>query len=131
MASDEERKSRPLALVTESDPREIARLEVENGFRQLDFVNKTIEEAIRSGKKFVLRPSLVQTLNRIAVERISRLPGGIRPFEMEITNSRHKPPKAADVPQLVEEMCDYVNEKWDRSAWHKTGTDARPARFRI
>jgi Fic family protein len=115
---EEERKSRPLALSVESDPRERAKLEVENGFRQLDYVNRTIEEALRSEKQFKLRPSLIQTLNRIAVERIAQLPGALRPFEMEITNSRHKPPKAADVPALLEELCDYINENREKSAWH-------------
>jgi Fic family protein len=105
-------------LTVESDPRERAKLEVENGFRQLDHVNRTIDEALRATKPFKLRPSLIQTLNRIAVERIAGLPGALRPFEMEITNSRHKPPEAADVPALLEELCDYVNENWDKSAWH-------------
>jgi Fic family protein len=102
----------------EADPRERAKLEVENGFRQLDYVSRTINEALRDERQFKLRPSLIQTLNRIAVERIAKLPGALRPFEMEITNSRHKPPKAADVPTLLEDLCDYVNDNWEKSAWH-------------
>lgn len=32
---------------------------------------------------------------------------------MEIKGSQHVPPDAWQVPQLVEELCDYVNDNWD------------------
>jgi Fic family protein len=37
---------------------------------------------------------------------------------VEISQSRHQPPGAHQVPELVEELCDYVNENWHRAAVH-------------
>jgi Fic family protein len=44
--------------------------------------------------------------------------GNYRPREIEIKGSKHQPPAAHLVPELVEEFCDYVNEHWDRSPIH-------------
>jgi hypothetical protein len=32
---------------------------------------------------------------------------------VEIEGSKHRPPGAHLVPELVEDLCDYVNEHWD------------------
>lgn len=121
MNADEDekrRKSRPKKAALETDPRAVARLEAENGLRQFDFVVKEIDAAISSDKPFVLRPSFIQALNRLAIEGISELPGVYRPGEMEITNSSHVPPAASKVALYVEELCDYVNGNWSKSPWH-------------
>ncbi len=55
------------------DPQAVARIEAENGLRQFDFVLGQIDQALQSGEKFILRPSLIQRLNRIAIEGISEL----------------------------------------------------------
>ena len=115
---DQQRKSKPKRLAIDSDPRRIARREAENGLRQFDLVIETVERALASGERFKLRPSFLQSLNRIAVEDISELPGVFRPGQMTITNSRHQPPTADRIPVLVEELCDYVSENWDRGALH-------------
>ncbi len=78
----------------------------------------TIDESLQKGEEFFLRPSLVSTLNRLAIEGLSELPGTYRPGPMTIVHSSHAPPPAQDVPALVEDMCDYVNTNWGRDAWH-------------
>jgi Fic family protein len=43
----------------------------------------------------------------------TRLPETFDPSTVEIRGSDHIPPDAWEVPQLVEEMCDYINDNWD------------------
>lgn len=43
------------------------------------------------------------------------LAGNFRPSTVEIKGSRHVPPDAWQVPQLVEELCDYVNDNWEKA----------------
>lgn len=57
-------------------------------------------------------------LNRLAVERIIANPGAYRQTPMEIGKSKHQPPRWEDVPELVDEMCEYVARNWHRSAVH-------------
>ena len=119
MAVDpEQRKSQPerSELVTDLD--EIARIEAENGLRQTKFVIDTIDQQLEKNEQFYLRPSLVSKLNRLAIEGLTELPGIYRPGAMSISNSDHIPPAPGEVQEFVEEMCDYVNDNWDRDAWH-------------
>lgn len=119
MAGDpEQRKSRPerRELVTDLD--EVARIEAENGLRQTKLVIDIIDEQLRENTQFFLRPSLVSKLNRLAIEGLSELPGSYRPGPMSITHSDHNPPAPGEVQEFVEQMCDYVNDNWDRDAWH-------------
>lgn len=37
---------------------------------------------------------------------------------MYIEGTDHHPPPAEDVPRLVEDLCDYVNENWSKSPVH-------------
>jgi len=41
--------------------------------------------------------------------------GNFRPAGVEIQGSRHEPVGAHLVPELVEDMCDYVNEHWQQA----------------
>jgi Fic family protein len=41
--------------------------------------------------------------------------GNYRPAGVEIQGSRHEPVGAHLVPELVEGLCDYVNENWEMS----------------
>lgn len=115
---DAERESRPLPVEIATDPQEIARREARNALRQFDAVVKLIDDALRSHKRFKLKPSIALELNRIATEGTNLYSGIYRPHSVEITGSRHTPPDSKDVPHLVEEMCDYVNDNWDKSPVH-------------
>lgn len=112
------RKSRPERETPTRDPDEIADIEAENGLRQTKFVIDTIDEYLQTDDEFILRPSLISTLNRLAIEGLSELPGTYRPGPMTIAHSSHMPPPAQDVQSLVEDMCDYVNGNWNTDGWH-------------
>jgi Fic family protein len=93
------------------DPIEKAKAEARNGLQQYDYGVQTILEAF-DRKSFKLRPSLVLALQREALRGLSAYAGNYRPGGVDIHGSKHAPPKAHLVPELVEEMCDYVNDNW-------------------
>ncbi len=95
------------ALIT--DPDERAAREVENGFRQLRKVEEAVEYYREPERPFRLRPSLILALHREALDGISSFAGNTRPGPVEIQNSKHVPPSAHLVYELIEDMCDYVN----------------------
>lgn len=116
--ADEERHSKALEVELISDPEEKARQEAKNGLRQFDEVIQAIEHWTQSGRKFRLRPSAILSLHRRALEGISAFAGIYRPAGIAIKGSTHNPPGAHLVPELVEELCDYVNESWSKSPIH-------------
>jgi Fic family protein len=118
MSAEEDRHSRALEAELISDPNEKAKAEVRNGLRQFDAVLEAIEFWTHTERKFKLRPSLVLQLHRVALEGISSYAGNFRPAGIKIGGSKHQPVEAYLVPEKVEELCDYVNEHWDKSAMH-------------
>jgi len=113
---DDERHSvaqRP-ALLT--DEIEIAHREAANALRQFDAVLDKIDEVARDGRAFRLRPSLILTLHRFALEGLSDFAGVYRNGPVRINLSRHQPPEPFLVPELVEEMSDWVNDNWEKPA---------------
>ena len=105
------RHSRALEVELIADPAERARQEARNGLRQFDHVIEAIEFWLQPERKpFKLRPSAILTLNRIALEGINALAGVLRPGPVEIVGSKHVPPPPHLVPELVEQMCDYIND---------------------
>lgn len=113
-----DRESLPDRMTVETDKDARARLEAANGVRQTDFVFTTIERNLANNGKFRLRPSLLGELNRLAVEGLTPYAGVPRPHGMSITGSGHTPPAPAKVQELLEELCDYVNDNWDKSPVH-------------
>jgi Fic family protein len=99
-----------------ADPIKFAEAEAANGLRQFDFGREAAQAAIDrlkdSDQHFRLRPSLILSLHRTALEGISGYAGNYRPAGVSIKDSQHTPPGAHLVPELVEDMCDYVNEHW-------------------
>lgn len=101
------------------DPLLRAQREAENGLRQFDLGLALVEDAISKGQPFRLRPSQVLALHRAALQGLSPYAGNWRPAAVQIQGSGHEPVEASRVPELVEEMCDYVNEhREDRTAIH-------------
>lgn len=103
-----------------TDPEEIARREAENAVRQFDAVLDLIDLVAREGRPFKLRPSTILSLHKFALDGLSRYAGTWRPSKVEIEKSRHQPPHESQVPSLIEEMCDWVNENWDVESPLKT-----------
>jgi Fic family protein len=58
---------------------------------------------------------MILALHREALSGISHFAGNFRPGSVQITKSKHTPPPAHLVSELLEELCDYVNDNWERS----------------
>lgn len=110
----ERRDSRALEPELITDPQEKAAAEARNGLRQYDAAIATIQTAIDRGS-FRLRPSLILSLQREALAGISSYAGNYRPGGVAIEGSKHEPVGAHQVAELVEDMCDYVNDHWQSS----------------
>lgn len=113
MTGDERdrRDSRALEPELVADPQAKAVAEARNGLRQYDAAIATIQTALDRGS-FKLRPSLILSLHREALAGISSYAGNYRPGGVAIEGSKHEPVEAHLVPELVEDMCDYVNDHW-------------------
>lgn len=113
-----QRHSRALDAELLADPQAKAEAEARNGLRQFDYGIQIVHQALERGA-FKLRPSLILGLQREALAGISAYAGNYRPAGVEIVGSKHKPADAHLVPELVEELCDYVNDRWsDKTAIH-------------
>jgi Fic family protein len=110
--SDKERHSEAVevSLITDEDER--ARRESQNAVAQFDMVLDLIEEVTRTERPFRLRPSAILGLHRKALEGLSAFAGTTRPGDVQIGKSKHMPPAAHQVQELLEDMCEYVNEHW-------------------
>jgi Fic family protein len=109
--SDRESKLKPRIEFKELSLEERADLESKNALRQFDLLREMIADGVASAS-FKLRPSAIGRLNKCAVEGLVPSPGALRTDEIDILGSSHQPPAWADVPGLLEEMCEYVNENW-------------------
>jgi Fic family protein len=116
--SPEDRHSEALEVELIADPDQKAHQEAKNGLRQFDNAIEQIEYWTQPDHPFKLRPSAIMTLNRVALEGLNRYAGIYRPGRVDIHGSKHTPPASHLVPELVEEMCDYVNSNWVRSPIH-------------
>jgi Fic family protein len=113
-SENEKRDSRALEPELISDPQKRAEAEARNGLRQYDVAIQAIQTALDLHAT-KLRLSLILTLHREALAGISVFAGNFRPTGVEIQGSKHEPPGAHLVPGLVEELCDYVNDNWEKS----------------
>jgi len=95
-----------------------ARREARNGVRQFDRMIELVELATHTDTRFRLRVSTVLELHRYALDGLDLYAGNFRPGDVRIVGSTLQPPKAADVPHAVEELCDYVIENWSKPAIH-------------
>lgn len=114
--SDKERHSEAAEASLIKDEDERARRESENAVAQFDMVLDLIEEVTRTERPFKLRVSAILSLHRKALEGLSAYAGTTRPGDVTIGKSKHEPPPAHRVPELLEEMCDYVNDNWSEAS---------------
>jgi Fic family protein len=93
------------------DEAEKKSLETRNGVIQARFVFHTVTEW-SEGRD--VTPELLLEFQRIAVNQIYRCAGCFRDGPVTIRNSAgdvlYQPPDHEQVPRLVQEMCDYVNQ---------------------
>ncbi len=88
------------------DENEKMALEARNCLLQFDRVGQLIEE---SGAALAVTPGDILDLQCLAIWDIYPCAGTFRNGEIGIRGSLHTPPPSADVPNLVQEMCDYAN----------------------
>lgn len=116
--ADETRHSHALDAQIITDPDELALKESFNVIEQFRAVADMVETYLQPDRPFKLRPSHLLHLHRAALDGITAYAGNWRPAGIEIGASKHQPPDAFEVPERIEELCDYVNENWHRSALH-------------
>lgn len=116
MSEDRHSQADPVELIT--DPDEKARREAENGVRQFKEALEIIRGSVKSETKFKLKQSIILRLHQKALEGIHPLAGTYRNSPVYIGKSNHFPPSHTEIPDLVAEMCDYVNENWHMSGIH-------------
>jgi Fic family protein len=111
--ADDTRHSRALEAEIISDPDLLARQEALNGLKQFDVVLEMVETFLDPQRQpFKFRISHLLHLHRVALMGISQYAGNFRPSDIAIGGSGHKPPGAHQVVEHIEELCDYINEKW-------------------
>lgn len=116
MSEHEDRHSKadPAELIT--DPEEKARREAENGILQFNRAVEIIRAHIgQPGTPFRLMQGTILDLHQKALAGIHALAGTYRNTPVMIGKSSHTPPRSTEVPDLVAEMCQYVNDKWSVS----------------
>lgn len=102
-----------------SDPEEVAAAEALNAIRQFDFGIELLDEWLSGGPRPLIKPSHLLRMNRVLLAGIAKSAGTYRSVPIKITKSSHKPPEPYKVPELVEDMCDYINAHWsDCTAIH-------------
>jgi hypothetical protein len=101
-------------------PEQEARQAAENGFRQFDRLRQLIREGVNRYEKgcFELRISTLMELAKLAVEGTVDAPGHLRRGQIKIEGSKHSPPDSDCVMVWLEDMCEYVNSNFGKSAWH-------------
>jgi Fic family protein len=106
----------PKVLLSEQ---ERAEREARNALLQAKRLDEMVEYYLATPEhKFRLRPSTILELNRLAIEGLDAFAGNWRPGSVEIMGSKHQPPPAHLVPELIEGMCDYINDNWNKRATH-------------
>lgn len=111
-ATDGNRHSEAESADLIADPEERARREAENGLKQFDSVVALVQRYQAEHWRFALRVSTILALHRDALLGTHALAGNFRPSAVKIVGSAHQPPDAWQVPVLIEELCDYVNDSW-------------------
>jgi len=92
-----------------------AKKEAANGLIQAERVRQLILDTL-DGRPFKLRPSIILGLNRCAIEGLDSYAGSFRPGGVTIFKSVHQPPDAHLVPELVDDLCDYINDSWSTNS---------------
>jgi Fic family protein len=110
--SDRQTVSDEPLLIRDPDARAAA--EAENALLQFDRVLDLIDMAVRDGRPFRLRPSTILALHAEAMRGVHRQAGTWRNTPVQIEGSKHQPPPEHLVVVNIEDMCDWVNDNWER-----------------
>lgn len=90
-----------------------------NLLRQYDKLNELVVRWASDNQRFQLTSDIILKLHYFAMESILPDAGHYRENGVVVSASRHRPPPAQEVPELVESMCEYVRANWsEKSALH-------------
>ena len=112
--NDRQTISSAATIVADQDER--AALEAENALLQFDRVLDLIDEHVRDGRPFRLRPATILTLHAEAMRGVDPQAGTFRNAPVKIAGSKHAPPAESLVALKVEDMCEWIGERWDTSS---------------
>ena len=113
MSEFEDRRSKPNPAELITDLSTKAQREAENGIRQFRSALNIIQiHVAESDRRLTLTPSLIKSLHGVALDGIHSQAGSYRSEPVTIQGSRHIPPRPEDIPNLVLQMCGYVDEYW-------------------
>ena len=116
MTDDLRRHTRIIEPAVIDDDNQRAVIEAANAIEQFDAVLDLINDVVRGGRPFRLRPSTVLTLHSIAMTGVHPLAGTFRNTPVGIEGSKHQPPREHLVAVLIEDMCDWVEQNWATSS---------------
>lgn len=104
----------PRLYISETEKKE---LETRNGALQFLAVLEQIE-ACKSGPP-PFTSELIKQLQYRAIVGIYSCAGEFRTGPVSISDTEHEPPPWGQIPELVDQMADYLNQNWDlKSASH-------------
>ena len=89
--------------------------EARNGIIQTNFV---IDQASSWTSGTRLIPEIIIEAQRLAINQIYRCAGNFRDGEVRLRGVDHRPPPHTEVPDLVETLCDYVSDNWEKTPIH-------------
>lgn len=101
------------SLSSDEKPSDEGLQELRNIRKAIDF----IEEAFDGDDDQRITPSFIREIQKIVVTDLkhdgSKCPGDWRSCPVHITKSDHRPPEHIEIPQLIQELCDYIADNND------------------
>ena len=86
--------------------------EIENIDKAINFIEKNVTGTTKFNRQFIseIHKILVNELTPQPKGEGSLYPGDLRPINVSIKGSTHKPPEAIKVPELFDELMNFVNQ---------------------
>jgi len=103
-------------LPTYTDADDKRQKEIRNGAIQFLAVLDYVERWGSQNLKF--DTAILCELHRLAIDQIYSCAGSLRDGPVKLSDEKHEPPDHSDVPELVRDMCEYVNANWNKPALH-------------
>lgn len=89
--------------------------EIENIEKAIAFIEENINRTTKFNRAIIseVHKTLVDGLTLPPTGEGSRYPGMLRPINVSIQKSRHIPPEAIKVPELFDELMEFVNQPFE------------------
>ncbi len=89
--------------------------EIENIDKAIDFIDRNVNKKTKFDRALIseIHKILVNNLTPPPTGEGSRYPGILRPINVSIKKSNHIPPESIKVPELFDELMEFVNQPLD------------------